>query len=73
MMMDFYWWGGGYGLTHWLFFIAMVAVIAYPVGRILNRLGLSPFWTVLAFIPFVNLLALWALAFADWPERKSGG
>jgi hypothetical protein len=69
MMYD---WGGamGYGAGHWIFFLLMVAVLIYPIGRILWRLGLSPFWSILAFVPLVNLIGLWALAFADWPQRR---
>lgn len=62
----------GYGLGHWLFFVVMVAVLLYPIGRILGRIGLSPFWSILALIPFVNMIALWFLAFIDWPERERG-
>jgi hypothetical protein len=61
-----------FGVTHWLVFAVMVAVVLYPIGRILNRIGLSPFWSVLAVIPFINLIALWVLAFADWPDRSRG-
>jgi hypothetical protein len=60
----------GYGLGHWVIFAVMVAVFLYPIGRILGRIGLSPFWSVLALIPLVNLVALWFLAFIDWPGRK---
>jgi hypothetical protein len=35
-------WMYGYGSFHWLWFIVMVAVVAYPMGRILNRIGFSP-------------------------------
>lgn len=63
----------GYGFGHWFFFVVMVAVILYPMGRILNRLGLSPFWSLLTFIPLVNLISLWALAFSDWPAEKNKG
>jgi hypothetical protein len=62
----------GFGPTHWLVFVGMVAVVLYPIGRILNRIGLSPFYSVLALIPFINLIALWVLAFADWPDRSRG-
>jgi predicted PurR-regulated permease PerM len=62
----------GFGPTHWLIFAVMVAVILYPIGRILSRVGFSPFWSVLAMIPFINLIALWVLAFADWPGRSRG-
>ena len=59
-----------YGIAHWLFFIVVVLLIIYPVGRILRRLGFSPFWSVLVFIPLLNLLSLWILAFADWPTTR---
>ena len=60
--------GFGFGFSHWIFFAVMVAVVLYPIGRILGRIGLSPFWSVVAMIPFVNLIALWVLAFSDWPR-----
>ena len=65
----------GYGLGHWLIFAATIAAFLYPIGRILSRVGLSPFWSVLALLPFVNLIGLWMLAFIDWPEgrRKAAG
>jgi hypothetical protein len=58
------------GLAHWLFFLALIALVIYPIGRILNRIGLSPLWSILAFIPVLNLLALWIVAFSDWPNQK---
>jgi len=59
----------GYGLTHWLMFAVMIAALLYPVGRILGRIGLSPFWSVVALIPLLNLIGLWVLAFAEWPRN----
>jgi len=60
----------GYGVGHWVFFAVIAVIILYPLGRILDRMGLSPLWSVLAFIPLINLIALWALAFADWPRQQ---
>lgn len=61
---------GGYGFGHWVFFVLMVVLLIYPVGRILGRMGLSPLWTIVAFIPLLNLIGLWVLAFADWPAQR---
>ena len=58
----------GYGVSHWLMFVIMAVLILYPVGRILGRIGLSPFWSVVALIPFLNLIGLWVLAFTEWPR-----
>ncbi len=67
-MMDY--WMYGFGPAHWFWFILMIAVVIYPVGRILSRLGLSPIWSILTLVPLVNLIALWVLAFTDWPDRE---
>jgi hypothetical protein len=58
-----------FGPSHWLFFIVFVAAVLYPIGRILSRIGFSPLWSVLAFVPFINLVAVWVLASIDWPEQ----
>ena len=65
-------WVYGYGSFHWFWFIMMVALVAYPVGRILNRIGFSPLWAIAMFIPLVNLIALWILAFTEWPGAGEG-
>ncbi len=65
-------WMDGYDSAHWLWFVVVVAVILYPTGRILSRMGFSPFWSIVAFVPLLNLIGLWILAFSDWPERPTG-
>ena len=62
---------GAYGPFHWLLFAAIVAAIVYPIGRILRRIGYSPLWSVLVFVPILNVLGLWILALADWPKQSS--
>lgn len=61
----------GYGWSHWIFFVVMVVIVLYPIGRILERIGLSPFWSIVAVIPLLNLVGLWVLAFVDWPRKVS--
>jgi hypothetical protein len=67
MMKGYGWYGetmwmGGWGITHWVMMIALLALILYPVGLILRRLGYSPLWAALAFVPVVNLIGLWIVA-----------
>ena len=64
-MVMSYWWP-----WHWLLFALCVVLVVYPVGRILSRIGLSPIWSVLAFVPGINLLGLWLVALIDWPRDK---
>jgi hypothetical protein len=60
-----------YGPVHWLMFVVIVALVAYPVGRILKRMGFSPLWAILAFLPLINLLGLWIVALSDWPRAPA--
>lgn len=64
MMMD------TWSVWHWLMFAIVAALILYPTGRILSRIGFSPFWAVVAFIPLANLIGLWAVALSTWPRCK---
>lgn len=70
-------WMYQYGPFHWVAFVVMVAALVYPVGRILRRIGFSPLWSIVMFIPLINLIALWILAFTEWPsgkrDRTTGG
>jgi hypothetical protein len=71
MMMDGWVGMGGYSLTHWIWFVGVIIVVLYPIGRILGRLGFSPFLALLALVPLVNFISLWILAFVDWPQDRT--
>lgn len=67
MMQGYGWYGetmwmGDWGVTHWVMMVALLALILYPVGLILRRLGYSPLWAGLVFVPVVNLIGLWIVA-----------
>lgn len=61
---------GPWTLTHWAFFALFVVLVLFPIGRILSRIGFSPLWSIIAFIPVLNLAGLWVLALTDWPRRR---
>lgn len=54
------------------FLVAMLGVglVIYivPVIQILRRTGHSAVWCVFAFIPVLNVIALWIFAFKKWPK-----
>ncbi|PSF08460.1 hypothetical protein [Marinobacter halophilus] len=60
-------WGG-----HWLWMLMMAVVVVVPVWRICQRAGYPGWMGVLILIPFVNLLLLYFLAFANWPANRMG-
>jgi len=42
-------------------------LLAVPSAMILARVGHSPWWALLVFVPLVNFVALWVFAFGRWP------
>jgi hypothetical protein len=62
---------GAIRLTHWIWPVGVIVVVLYPTGRILGRLGFSPFWVLQALVPLVNFISLWIFAFVDWPRDRS--
>jgi len=48
--------------------LLMIALMGVPVANILHRAGRSRSWTILAFIPLLNLIGLWVFAFTRWPK-----
>jgi len=63
---------GYWSVWHWIVFAIVAALVLHPIGRILSRIGFSPFWSVVAFVPVANLIGLWAVALATWPRDKGG-
>jgi hypothetical protein len=54
---------------HWLIFLVIwVGLIGFPIAKILQRVGISRWWTIMAFVPLINLFALWALSAVRWPK-----
>ena len=50
----------------YVLFIALVVVL--PIGKILQRIGFSPMFALLLFIPVVNIIFLYTIAFRSWPR-----
>jgi len=47
--------------------LAYLVVIGIPAAVVIGKAGYSRAWVILAFIPIINLIALWVFAFAKWP------
>jgi hypothetical protein len=72
MMYGYDMMSGPWALGHVAVFVVFAALMLYPIGRILQRLGFSPFWSVVALIPLANLVGLWIVAMAPWPRDGYG-
>ncbi len=58
-------------LIHLFVLAFIVVIVATPVATILKRLGFSPWWVILFFIPLVNLIGLWVVSRVRWPKMPT--
>lgn len=63
---------GGFSIWHWLI-VALAVAWAFACGRILKRIGFSPWWAILAVFPLFNLIGIWIVALANWPLEEQAG
>ncbi len=63
-MNEMAWWFG----AHWLTMLLGAVVIVLPFWKIFAKAGFSGWLGLLMIVPLVNLLALYGLAFSDWPS-----
>ena len=54
-----------------VFILIGAALVFWPTIRILKRLGLSPWMSLLLIVPIGNLLLLWIVAYSDWGNVKT--
>jgi hypothetical protein len=47
-----------------------IILLGVPIARVIHRSGHSRWWTIVAFLPFLNLIGLWVLAFVRWPTTE---
>ena len=55
----------------WLLWMLIVGVVTVlPFWKICQKAGLTPALSLLLLIPFINLIAIYYIAFADWPALR---
>jgi len=47
--------------------LAIIIVQLAIFGRFMSRFGYSPAWALVALIPFAPIIAMWVIAFSEWP------
>lgn len=55
--------------------LAIIGVIIFilPYWKIFQKAGFSPLLSLLLFVPLLNLIMIYYLAFADWPSLRNRG
>lgn len=56
-----------FGPVHMLVF-GLILII--PFWQLFSKAGYSGWWSLLMVIPLVNLIALYVLAFSNWPSLQ---
>jgi hypothetical protein len=50
--------------------LVVVIVFIVPLWKILTKAGFNGAWSLLTFVPLVNIIALWVFAFSEWPKGR---
>ena len=59
---------GHMGIGGLLYYLIAAAVIAFPFSRILPRVGINPWVSLVTIIPLGAIILLWVVAFRDWKD-----
>ena len=55
------------------FFGLVAAILAViPAWKIVSKAGYNGAWSLLIFVPLVNLIMMYVFAFSEWPVEKPG-
>ena len=61
----------GIGLPEILIISVILSIVIVPVwlmGKILVKAGFSAWFSLISFVPIINVIALWVFAFIPWPN-----
>ena len=56
-----------------VFLLVSAAILIVPFWKIMERLGYSPYLSLLMVLPFLNIGLLYYIAFTDWPVERDFG
>jgi len=62
---------GSFSIWHWLILFFVFSIYIVPVWRIISKAGFSGAWSLLSFVPILNLIMLWVFAFSTWPRERT--
>lgn len=62
---------GSFSIWHWFILFFVFSIYIVPVWRIISKAGFSGAWSLLSFVPILNLIMLWVFAFSTWPRERT--
>ena len=61
----------GIGIGPLLAIVTIVAaLVIIPYWQLFSKAGYSGWWSFLMVLPLINLIALYVLAFSEWPALR---
>lgn len=59
-----------FSVWHWIIFVFWILGIFIPLWRIASKAGFSGAWSLLMWVPLLNIVLLWVFAFTKWPVQE---
>ena len=61
----------GVSLWQLLIILIMLAIPLILFMPILKKAGFTRWWSLIFFVPVVNIIMFWVFAFIEWPNEKT--
>jgi len=58
---------GGFSIWHWLVVLIYIAIVGWPLWRIVGKTGMHPALSLMFHIPLLNIVFFFYMAFSKWP------
>ncbi|MEM7120112.1 MAG: hypothetical protein AAF563_02470 [Pseudomonadota bacterium] len=60
---------GVLSILHWTLMFWLILFL--PFFWVLKKMGRSPLWGLLAYVPIANIVLFWVAAFWRWPSMET--
>ena len=60
----------GFGILEIIIISPILILLVLPFWKIFSKAGFSGWWSLSIFLPIINILAIYILAFSKWPIYK---
>lgn len=58
---------GSFSIWHWMILLIISFIFVLPFWRITKRTGNPPIMSLMLFVPLLNVIFIFYLAFGQWP------
>jgi energy-coupling factor transporter transmembrane protein EcfT len=61
---------GGFMHPHPFFGLLAVILAIIPAWKVVAKAGYNGAWSLLIFVPLVNIVMMYVFAFSEWPKER---